>query len=521
MKKSKCSLIPNPSPKEKGVHAPLMKNLQNLWQKKITPYNHKLFLFTFLFCNTVFSQNINDFVTELKKETELQNASIGLCVMDAQTGVTICEHNGKLSLTPASTLKIITTSTALQLLGKDFRYETLLQYTGTFNKTNGILNGDLVIKGSGDPSLNSEYFRKPEDTFFVANKWTAILKEKGIKKITGQIVLDISCFEEDIPGTWVWGDLGNYFGAAPHGLSYNDNKFYIVFKPVSKVGDSVCVNNTVPCLGGLCFNNSVKAGGTEDNATVYRAPFSNEVTIHGTLPVSAKSQSIEASLPDPSLLLAKHLQMAFAEQGIELKNLETLKITAHNKKQYDKPRTTLYSYKSPTLEKIIFFTNLHSNNMYAESIFKTMALKKGGWGSTFQGMTTVTTHLKSKGFDINGLFINDGSGVSRSNAVTAEHLTKILYMMAVDSINKAAFTNSLPIAGVSGSLRNLGKGTALENNFRAKSGYITRARSYAGYMKTKSGKEICLSLIINNFNGTPAETKKKMEQIFLKVYELF
>jgi D-alanyl-D-alanine carboxypeptidase/D-alanyl-D-alanine-endopeptidase (penicillin-binding protein 4) len=94
-------------------------------------------------------------------------------------------------------------------------------------------------------------------------------------------------------------------------------------------------------------------------------------------------------------------------------------------------------------------------------------------------------------------------------------------MMAVDSINKAAFTNSLPIAGVSGSLRNLGKGTALENNFRAKSGYITRARSYAGYMKTKSGKEICLSLIINNFNGTPAETKKKMEQIFLKVYELF
>ena len=483
--------------------------------------SNKFLLILFFIGRIGFSQNINDFIGELKKETELQNASVGLCVMDAKTGETICEHNGKLSLTPASTMKIITTSSALQILGKDFKYETLLQYSGTLDKTTGVLNGDLIIKGSGDPSLNSEYFRKAEDTFFVANKWTSVLKEKGIKKITGQIVLDVSCFDEDIPGTWVWGDLGNYFGAAPHGLSYNDNKFYIVFKPVAKTGDSVCINKTVPCLGGLCFNNSVKAGGTEDNATVYRAPFSNDVTIHGTLPVSTKPQSIEASIPDPSLLLAKHLQTAFAEQGIELKNLETFKITAHNRKQYDKPRTTLYTYKSPTLEKIVYFTNLHSNNLYAESIFRTIALKKGSWGTTFQGMSAVSTHLKSKGFDINGLFINDGSGLSRSNAVTPEHLAKILFMMAVDSVNKAAFYNSLPIAGVSGSLKSLGKGSALENNFHAKSGYITRARSYAGYMKAKSGKEICVSLIINNYNGTPTETKKKMEQIFLKVYELF
>ncbi len=482
---------------------------------------NRFLLFIFLFCKVAYSQNINDFVTELKKETELQNASVGLCVMDAQTGVTICEHNGKLSLTPASTMKIITTSTALQLLGKDFRYETLLQYTGTFDKTSGIINGDLVIRGSGDPSLNSEYFRKPEDTFFVANKWTSILKEKGVKKITGQIVLDVSCFEEDIPGTWVWGDLGNYFGAAPYGISYSDNKFYIVFKPTSKNGDSTFVSKTVPYLDNININNHVKVGGTEDNAIVYRAPYSNDVKINGTIPVSKKAFSIEASLPDPALLLAKHLQVVFAEQGIELKNTATLKITAHNKKQYDKQCTTLYSYKSPTLEKIIYFTNLHSNNLYAESIFKTIALKKGSWGSTFQGTSTVSAHLKSIGFDINGLFINDGSGLSRSNAVTAEHLTKILFMMNSDSLNKNAFINSLPIAGVSGSLKSLGRGTVLENNFRAKSGYITRARSYAGYMKAKSGKEICISLIINNFNGTPTETKKKMEQIFLKVYELF
>lgn len=467
------------------------------------------------------AQNINDYLSGLKKEGELQNASIGLCVLDAMNGNIICEHNSKTSLTPASTMKIVTTASALQVLGKDFRFETQLQYTGAWDKANGIIDGDLIIKGSGDPSLNSEYFRKPEDTFFVANKWAAILKEKGIKKITGQIVLDVSCFEEEIPGTWVWGDLGNYFGAAAHGLSYNDNKFYIVFKPSSKAGDSVSVSKTVPCIDGLCIQNNVKAGGNEDNAIVYRAPFSSNITIHGTIPPSSKTQSIEASLPDPSLLLAKHLIAAMSNSGIEVKNLTPFKITAYNKKQYSNTRNALYTYRSPTLDKMIYFTNLHSNNMYAESIFKTMALKKGGWGSTWQGITTLSNHLKSKGLEQNGLFINDGSGLSRSNAVTAEHLAKILFMMYSDSITKTPFMNSLPIAGVSGSLRSLGKGTTLENNLRAKSGYITRVRSYAGYMKTKTGKEVCVSLIINNFNGSPSDTKKKMEDIFLKIYESY
>ena len=174
----------------------------------------------FFVTGSLFSQQIlSDFINELKKDTELQNASISLCALDAQTGTQVCEYNSKVSLTPASTMKIITTASALQLLGKDFKYETLVQYSGTFDKAIGIINGDLYIKGSGDPSLNSEYFRKPEDTFYVANKWATVLKDKGVKKITGQIVVDVSCFEEDIPANWIWGDMGNYFGAGPCGLS--------------------------------------------------------------------------------------------------------------------------------------------------------------------------------------------------------------------------------------------------------------------------------------------------------------
>jgi D-alanyl-D-alanine carboxypeptidase/D-alanyl-D-alanine-endopeptidase (penicillin-binding protein 4) len=481
------------------------------------------FLLSLFFAtSSLFSQQIlTDFINELKKDTELQNASISLCAVDAQTGAQVCEYNSKFSLTPASTMKIITTASALQLLSKDFKYETLVQYSGTFDKATGIINGDLYIKGSGDPSLNSEYFRKPEDTFYVANKWATVLKDKGVKKITGQIVVDVSCFEEDIPANWIWGDMGNYFGAGPNGLSYNDNKFYIVYKPAAKNGDSMSISKLVPQLDNVNITSYVKAGGTEDNAMVYRAPDGMDIKINGTLPVSVKPLSIEGSLPHPEQVLAKHLQQAMATQGIELANKIVLKINSFNKKQYNKTLTTLYVNKSPSLEKIIYNTNLHSNNHYAESIFRTVALKKGGFGSNWQGIQTITNHLKTKGFDANGLFISDGSGLSRSNAVTAEHLTKILFMMCSDSITKLPFTNSLPVAGVSGSLRSLGKGTILENNLKAKSGYITRVRSYAGYMKTKSGKDICLSLIINNFNGSPSDTKKKMEQIFLKIYDAY
>ncbi len=485
-------------------------------------YTMLLLVYCLLFTANCYSQQtITDFITDLKKENELQNASVSLCAMDAQTGTVVCEYNSKLSLTPASTMKIITTASALQLLGKDFRYETLLQYSGTFDKESGVINGDLYIKGSGDPSLNSEYFRKEEDTFYVANKWAKALKDKGVKKITGQLVVDISCFEEDIPANWVWGDMGNYFGAAPSGLSYTDNKFYIVYKPAAKNGDSMSISKLVPQIDNVNISSYVKAGGVEDNAMVYRAPYDMDIKISGTLPVSTKALSIEGSLPFPEQLLAKHFQQALATQGIELTNKTVLKITAYTKKQYTQKLTTIYTNKSATLEKIIFFTNLHSNNQYAESIFRTIALKKAGFGSNWQGIQTITNHLKTNGFDANGLFISDGSGLSRSNGVTSEHLTKILYMMCSDTLTKLPFANSLPVAGVSGSLRNLGKGTALENNFKAKSGYITRVRSYAGYMKTKSGKDICVSLIINNFNGSPSDTKKRMEQIFLKIYESF
>src|ERR1700757_607762 len=271
------------------------------------------FLFSLFFLElSVFSQQtVNEFINDLKKENELQNASVSLYVVDAQTGVQVCEYNSKLSLTPASTMKIITTASALQLLGKDFKYETTLQYSGTFDKATGIINGDLYIKGSGDPSLNSEYFRKPEDTFYVANKWAAVLKEKGVKKITGQLVVDVSCFEEDIPANWVWGDMGNYFGAGPSGLSYNDNKFYIVYKPAAKNGDSMFISKTVPQIDNLTISNYVKAGGSEDNAIVYRAPFGTDIKISGTLPVSTKHLSIEGSLPFPEQLLAKQLLQAF------------------------------------------------------------------------------------------------------------------------------------------------------------------------------------------------------------------
>ena len=481
-----------------------------------------IFLIIFLLSLQVYSQtDLHNYCVEIQKDPLLANASLSLCVLDGKEGTVLYGYHENTSLSPASTMKTITTASALQILGKDFHFDTYLQYTGKLDKATGILEGDLIIKGGGDPTLNSEYFRKPADSFNVVNRWATILKEKGIKKIAGRIVPDISLLEEEVPGTWVWGDLGNYFGAAPCGLNYNDNKIYLVFKPVFKNGDSILLSGTVPYVNNIKVINHLKAGGVEDNSLIYRSPESNELKVYGTLPVSAKTQAIEASLPAPYILLVKHFQQALTLQGIELANSDHVVIQTAGKKKDEPQRTTLYVHRSPSLEKIIFFTNMHSNNLYAESIFRAIAIKKGGWGSNWQAIQAVMLHLKSKGLSTDGLFINDGSGLSRSNGVNGKLMAEILYMMKRDSIVGAAFYNSLPVAGESGSLRSLGKGTPLEKNFHAKSGYITRVRAYSGYLKSAGGKELCVSLIVNNYNGGPHQVKKMIEEMLVKVYESF
>ncbi|MDP2388301.1 MAG: D-alanyl-D-alanine carboxypeptidase/D-alanyl-D-alanine-endopeptidase [Bacteroidota bacterium] len=458
---------------------------------------------------------INAILTEYKNDVQLKPAIVSFCVLNAKTGDQLIENNSKLAMTPASTLKIITTASALGMLGAGYRYETKLMVDGIFDSVTGILNGNLIIKGSGDPTLNSEYFKKKDDTSELVDEWANALKLKGVKQITGRIIADNTCFDNNVPGNWIWSDMGNYFGAPPNGLSYNDNKIKLYFKTGAKTGDSTKVVKQVPEVPGLVFNNKITTGGKDDNAYVYGAPGQKERLMTGTIPANKSAYEVEIAMPDPAWYCMYALDKALLKAGVSTTGmLETAKESMKQEMQ------VLHSHKSPALSSIVYQTNLHSNNLFAETLLKTIALKKTGYGSIYSAIDIVLNYWKGRGVDVEGFFMSDGSGLSRSNGISTFQQATILSKIYRDNSMYKTFNASLPVAGKSGSLASLCKGTFAENNMRAKSGYITRARGYAGYVKTKKGTELSFSVLFNNYNCSPSEAKLKIEKFLEALVEL-
>lgn len=476
----------------------------------------RISLIFFIFCQTLLGQLPIDSLTALwKNDKALKNATYSFCVLNTADGKMLKEFNSHTAVIPASTLKIVTTSAALGILGKYYRYETNIYYTGNFDIQTGVLHGDIIIKGSGDPTLNSEFFKFKKDTADVTDKWAEVLAKKGLKEITGKIIADASCYEQQIPANWIWGDITNYFGVAPCGLSFNDNLYKIIFS-TGENGSKAKITSLQPSYNTLQLEHisHVKAAGKEDEAYVTGDPFGVKRIISGTIPPNKSAIEVKAALPDPALLCAEFFQKSLHQIGIKTPTLcATSNYDAENE-TINQEKKLMHTHFSGSLEKIVHYTNLSSNNLFCETLLKTI-----GKGNTFTGIEKVKEYWKQKGLDVTELFMVDGNGLSRANTVTTNFEASLLYKIKSDSINFKSFYNSLPQAGFSGSMKNIGNGTFIEKNMRAKTGYINRARGYCGYVTTKSGKELSFSVLFNNYNCTAKEMKQKIEQFLLALAE--
>jgi len=470
---------------------------------------YKLFIFLFPLLSLA---QLDKLPEEWKKDKDLKNASIGFCVMNAVTSDLISEYNSHQLLIPASTLKVVTTSAALNLLGLNYRYETRIYYTGDFNKATGVLNGDLIIAGSGDPTLQSDNFVK--DNSLVTDKWAKILKEKGLKEIKGNIIGDASCFDRAVPANWIWEDISNYFGIVPCGLSYSDNKFKVIYT-TKEPGTEAKITNYLPSYlsNSITLLSDVIAKGTEDQAYAYGDPFSYTKEIRGTLPPNKVNYEIEVALPDPALLCAENVFTSLRQ--FDIKCTDTKVSSNYKKTEEQNSRQLMYTHYSPTLDRIIYYTNIKSNNHYCETLLRTI-----GKGKADAGLKAVKNFWLKRGLDTNEIYLEDASGLARIDAITPYFQASLLNNVFKDSTSYKVFNASLPVAGKQGSMSNIGKGTFIENNLRAKTGYLTRARAYCGYVKTKSGKELAFSLIFNNYNCSAREAKLKMEKFLVALGEL-
>lgn len=451
-------------------------------------------------------------LSDFLNDKEVSNSPISICALDMETGEILLDQNSKLCLPPASTLKLVTTATALKILGNDFKFQTSLQYSGEIKDS--TLTGDLIIVGGGDPTLGSKYMFG-ENRYDFYKIWTEAVKELGINKIHGNILIDASYFEdEDVPQTWIWEDLGNYFGAAAQSISLYDNTFNLVFETEGVKGGNTMVLGTEPFIPGLTLENLVVASDDpRDRAFVYGSPFASHRIIKGTLPKGRDEFRVKASIPDPGILLGFEFQKALLTNGIEI----TGDVTKSQSENWITD-STFFVWESPALSEIITPLNYESINLFAEHLCKQLGKSIAGEGSTKAGCRVIKQYWKEQNYDTGFLFLADGSGLSRANGVSSHFLVKILNEMYNDTVHSEAFSNSIPVTGLQGTQKYYFQQSILKGKAQAKSGSMTRVRSFAGYMETTSGRKVAFAMIANNFNCGSFKMAGKLEKLMEEMY---
>jgi D-alanyl-D-alanine carboxypeptidase/D-alanyl-D-alanine-endopeptidase (penicillin-binding protein 4) len=466
--------------------------------------------------------NIDQAIKTFASHPSMKYAGLSITVLDVETGNIIAEHNPNMSLIPASTVKAVTTATALGVLGHSFTYKTKLQYDGNISK--GILNGNIYIKGSGDPTLGSDKMENVLSLNATMTKFSTAIRNQNIKEVNGLIIGDATEFTTAMPAAnWQWNDIGNYYGAGASGLNIHENLYYLIFQRSKSLGTIPKITKTSPDMPYLVFINEVKMDkvGTGDQSYIFGAPYSYTRYVRGTLPASNATFTIKGSIPDPPQFTAYRLMQQLETEGIPTKKIAK-NLFEYRREGQDKRlgRSNLTTITSPPLSQIIKRTNEKSVNTYAEAMLKTMGKKRKGEGSTEKGVETVYDFWEQRGLNMEGCVLEDGSGLSPRNAITSYQMSQIMRKAAKDKGIFDYFYPSLAIAGRTGTASYMFKGTKAVGNIHLKSGSMRRVRAYTGYAKTKSGKMVSFTIIANNFTGESKLIRKEMEKVMVALVHL-
>ncbi len=402
----------------------------------------------------------------------IDHAISSAVVIDSNTGKTLLNRLGQVSLSPASTLKIITTAAALHLLGPDTCFETFLEYDGSLDKK-GVLHGNVYIRGGGDPCLGSGRAQGSLPWRQQLAVWAEALQKAGIRSIEGGIVGDASAWPSPlrVVPSWTFEDVGNAYGAAPCALSFRENSYELQFAPGTELGAQVEIIQIEPPLPSLKPTAEVTRGpaGSGDCTWIYGSELGRKQIMLGTVPAQNGPFMVRGAINDPewavSTLFEGHLQ----EGGLPVLNKSLPRLAQ---------RTHVHTTKSPPVKEIVYWANQKSINLYAEHLLRHM-----GNGSPDKGVLAVKAFLESLGVDTEGLHMADGSGLSYKNCVTANQLAILLFKMK-SSPHFDAFFASLP---------------EREQGIRGKTGFISLVYNYAGYAGDKT-----FAILINSCPHTQA-----------------
>ena len=421
---------------------------------------------------------------EARTNPVLTGTAIGFCLIDSKGAVTMDENAGT-ALIPASSFKTLTTATALEILGPDFHFTTELKSTAPIQE--GVIRGDLVIVGGGDPMLKLDDLKA----------WAADLKQRGLVRITGTIRVDPSFFSGSLYGDfWNWGDIGNGYGSGVAGLNLNHNRYIVMFQAGPEVGSPaqlLGINLEVP---GAIWKNEVTTGPADsgDGVMIHGGENTNAIHLRGTVPLGATKFQARGAVPDPARFAAHHFRAALLAAGIQVGSPGTGAGPAKKSGNGSgtakssgsgvatsiapaSPSHSLIKHDSPPLLDIIKSIHKVSDNQETECVFRMLGLKAGK-----PSAEVIREHWKTRGLEFAGLRMEDGSGLSRADFIRPLDLARLQFVAGTGP-QGIAYKASL----------------LTENGLTWKIGAMSGIRTYTGYAKTKSGEEYSYALMVNHY----------------------
>ena len=417
-----------------------------------------------------------------------------VAVQSLASGETVYSENASKLMMPASNMKILTLAAAAERLGWDYTYETTLLTAAPV--VGGVLKGDLIVVGTGDPTIGG----RGGSATRVFEDWADRLRAAGLTEITGRIVADARAFDRETLGAgWSWDYLGAGYAAGVSALQFNESVADVVIKPGMSAGQPAVVE-VRPIESGLIADSRVTtSAGGEPDVEISRLAGSNRLVVRGTVPVGARDVVRAATVDRPALYFARILREALVARGIRVGGA-----AGEYEDVYPVPPTeptrVLLAHQSAPLSEFARVLMRVSQNQYAETLLRTLGARSGT-GTAEAGRAVVGEVLDGWEIPRDAYLQVDGSGLSRYNYVCAETLVKILRQMYGDPRHKELFVATLPIGGQDGSIARRFVGTAAAGNVRAKTGSISNVRALSGYVTSADGEPLVFSIIANNFTA--------------------
>jgi serine-type D-Ala-D-Ala carboxypeptidase/endopeptidase (penicillin-binding protein 4) len=437
----------------------------------------------------------------------VQRGAWGIAVHSLTSDERLFELNARTLLVPASASKLVSVASAAEAVGWDYRFETTLRGTGPI--ADGTLHGDLLVAGSGDPSIGG---RAGDDL----GAFVDALKALGIRRIDGRVIGDDDAIEEPRPQlAWAWDDLGYATGAIFGALNLTENRMQVTVSPGAHEGSPTTLGVEPHAAYRPLANRTVTgAAGSTPLVWPEQRPGDTFLTIAGSVPAGATPARLTVSAGNPTFWFASVLRHRLLKDGIEVTG-EAFDVDDVIPAPDRATSMVLYTYKSPSLAAIAQPLLKESINLYGEAFFRLNA-PPGSFPTNDAALEGLRTRLASWGVPPDGQQLVDGSGLSRRNVISPETLLIVLRRMAAGGTT-GPFMTALPLAGTDGSLAGRMTGTAAHANVRAKTGTMSNVRALAGYVTTRDGEPLAFVIMVNNFEGPGAAALKAIDAIAVRL----